>query len=143
MVNGDMRNIQTEIELATTLVQSSIIKPRYRDEDILFSTIGVYEDDNLLQHMNSNLAYVLPGSNNILFVRSNYTSALFYTLMRRILAIFFSMYRFFLLSLSISLDLIDKGESLFWCYLFYPSRKMFLRLDRLQYIVQHLLVKFH
>lgn len=117
MVNGDMRNIQTEIELATTLVQSSIIKPRYRDEDILFSTIGVYEDDNLLQHMNSNLAYVLPGSNNILFVRSNYTGALFYTLMRRILAIFFSMYRFFLLSLSISLDLIDKGESLFWCLL--------------------------
>lgn len=91
-----MNDITTELASATSSLQSSIIKPRYRNEDVKFTTVNMFEDDDIFQQLTSSLKYALPGSNRSLFVHSNYYESLYYTFLRYILSFLFSVYQYYI-----------------------------------------------
>lgn len=91
-----MDNLTAELESATSSLQSSIIKPRYRNEDVKFSTVNMFEDDDIFQQLTSSLKYALPGSNRSLFVHSNYYESLYYTFLRYILSFLFLLYQYYI-----------------------------------------------
>jgi hypothetical protein len=111
-----MAGVATSIESATASVQSSIIKPRYRDEDIMFSSMSMYDDDHF-PTTNLGLKYGLVGSNNKLFIESDYFTGLWYTFLRYILMLFFKLYEYYLIiNFQIS-ELYDILKAYFWCFL--------------------------
>ncbi|GAV28157.1 hypothetical protein PMKS-001626 [Pichia membranifaciens] len=91
-----MDEFTSGVESATVSVQSSIIKPRFRNEDTEFSTMSMYEDDDVFQHLTASVKFALPGSNRTLFSRSNYYTGLFYTLLRYVLSLWFTIYHYYL-----------------------------------------------
>lgn len=91
-----MDEFTSGVESATVSVQSSIIKPRFRDEDTEFSTMGMYEDDDIFHQATASVKFALPGSNRTLFSRSNYYTGLFYTFLRYVLSLWFTMYQYYL-----------------------------------------------
>ena len=89
-----MNDVTAAVESASHSIQSSIIKPRFRDGDTLFSTINIYEDDEVFQNLTSSVKYAVPGTNTVLLSQSDYFTGLFYTLLRRILSIYFTIYQY-------------------------------------------------
>lgn len=109
-----MVDIQTVVTSATESVKSSIIKPRFRDEDVLFSTVKVYEEDEVLNGVSSTVKYTLPGSNNILFLKANYFMGLFYISLRFLLTFCFTLYQYYLWLQSNFKITIDLLKFYFW-----------------------------
>lgn len=96
IISTAMDEFTSGVESATVSVQSSIIKPRFRNEDTEFSTMSMYEDDDVFQHLTASVKFALPGSNRTLFSRSNYYMGLFYTLLRYVLSLWFTIYQYYL-----------------------------------------------
>lgn len=91
-----MVDIQTAVDSSTESLQSSIIKPRFRDEDVLFSTSKVYENEDIFVGVGPSIKYAPPGSNTILFMRSGFSGVIFYTGLRYVLSVFFTLYQYYL-----------------------------------------------
>lgn len=109
-----MENITTSVESAAASVQSSIIKPRFRDEDILFSTMNMFEDDDIMKNFTSSVKYAVPGTNNRLLSQSSYFTGLWYTFLRQILALWFTLYQYYLRIASLTLEFYNLTSAYFW-----------------------------
>ncbi|TID20450.1 hypothetical protein CANINC_003567 [Pichia inconspicua] len=115
-----MSDVQSAVESAKQSVQSSIIKPRFRDEDIFFTTIKMYEEgEEVLNGITSATKYTPPGSNNMLFLRANYVMGLFYTCLRFLLTFYFTLYQYYLWIKSTYQDISGIVISNFWYALSY------------------------
>lgn len=108
----------TQADYAIASTQSSIIKPRFRDDDIWFSTMGIYEKDDLQPFVGSSVRYTLPGSNMRLFIISSYFQALFYTFLRYLLLVFFTLYKYYILVASS----FKKQSALFYGFIWYTLK---------------------
>lgn len=109
-----MNNIATSVESAAASVQSSIIKPRFREEDILFSTLSMYEDDDIMKNITSTVKYAVPGTNSRLLSQSDYFTGLGYTLLRQILAACFIIYTYYLRLSSSMFEFYSLLSANFW-----------------------------
>lgn len=106
-----------DIESPDISIHSSIIKPRFRQTDTLFSTMNMYEDDSLFQNVNSVVRLAMPGSNIRLFSKSNYFQGLWYTFLRYILNFYFLMYQYYLLFTSQINSIFLNLQAFFWFFL--------------------------
>lgn len=102
------------VESATISVQSSIIKPRFRDEDTQFATVNMYEDDDVFQQLTASVKFALPGSNQLLFSRSNYYTGLFYTFLRYVLSLWFTIYKYYISLADDAFELYTVADSMLW-----------------------------
>lgn len=109
-----MSDVQSAVESAKQSVQSSIIKPRFRDEDLLFTSVKMYEDEDVLNGVSSATKYAPPGSNNLLFLRASYFMGLFYTCLRFLLTFYFTLYQYYLWIKSGTQDISEFIISNFW-----------------------------
>ncbi|KAG0673486.1 hypothetical protein C6P42_002709 [Pichia californica] len=119
-----MDNIATGLASAASTVQSSIIKPRFRNEDTMFSTMNMYDDEDIFLQLTSSVKYSLPGSNQTLFMNSNYYQSLYYILLRYILLLWFTIFKYYLWCEIEIIELFSNLNSLIWklfTYLPFPE----------------------
>lgn len=114
MDNTAIADIASNIASATASMQSSIIKPRYRDDDVRFCTMSMYDDDNVFQNISSGAHFAVPGSNTKLFSTSSYYTALWYYFLRHVLMFFFCVYEYYLAIFLFTSDVISLFSSSLW-----------------------------